>query len=59
MPAILNRDDYAAWLGEVEVASEELKAILKPCPARMEAVPISAKVGNVKNDGPELVERIA
>ena len=58
MPAILTREDYAAWLGEVEETPEQLKAMLKPCPAPMEAVPISSKVGNVKNDGPELMERI-
>lgn len=45
--------------GETEATPEQLKAILKPCPDAMEAVPISAKVGNVKNDGPELIEKIA
>ncbi len=58
MPAILTSDDYAAWLGELETTLEQLKAMLKPCGLGMEAVPISSKVGNVKNDGPELVERI-
>jgi hypothetical protein len=29
------------------------------CPAPMQAVPISTKVGNLKNDAPELIERLA
>jgi len=59
MPAILNSDGYAAWLGEIETTPGQLKAMLKPCPAPMEAMPVSSKVGNVKNDGPELIERVA
>ena len=59
MPAILAREDYAAWLGETEATADELKALLKPCPPEiMEAVPISLRVGSVKNDGPELIERV-
>jgi putative SOS response-associated peptidase YedK len=45
-------------LGEVEATPENLSAMLKPCPAPMEAVAISTKVGNVKNGGPELIEKV-
>jgi putative SOS response-associated peptidase YedK len=31
MPAILARDDYAAWMGEIDATVEQLKAMLKPC----------------------------
>lgn len=60
MPAILTKDDYAAWLGEADATPAQLRVMLKPYPAEaMEAVPISTKVNNVKNEGPELVEPIA
>ena|SRR6185437_10953048 len=58
MPAILAREDYAKWLGEVEATPEELRALLKPCPTPMEAVPVSSKVNNARNEGAELVERV-
>ena len=44
-------------MGEVEATPEQLKAMLQPCPVGMEAVPISTKVNNVRNEGRELVER--
>src|SRR6185437_6493030 len=60
MPAILAREDYAAWLGEVEASADELKGLLKPCPPElMEAVKIGPAIGNVKNDGPELIDRVS
>ena len=59
MPAILDREDYAAWLGETEASTDELTSLLKPCrPDLMEAVKIGPAIGNVKNDGRELVELI-
>ena len=59
MPAILNREDYAVWLGETEAGADELKLLIKPCPPElMEAVEIGPAIGNVKNDGAELVELI-
>jgi putative SOS response-associated peptidase YedK len=56
MPAILSRDDYSQWLGEVETTPEELRAMLKPCAAPIEAVAVSTKVNSPKNEGPELLE---
>lgn len=58
MPAILEPDDYRAWLGEIEATADELRGILKPCPLDMVAVPIGTKVNNVKNEGPELIQEM-
>lgn len=44
IPALLGREDYAEWLGEVEGKAEELRALLKPCNVPMEAVTVSPKV---------------
>jgi putative SOS response-associated peptidase YedK len=51
MPVILEQADWSRWLGEE--SSEVLPLeLLKPFPAdRMEAIPIGAAVGNVKNEG--------
>jgi hypothetical protein len=50
----------AIWLGEETASGEELLSPLKPYAAdRMRAFPIGAKVGNVKNEGPELLQPIA
>jgi len=60
MPAILRRDDYAAWLGEKPAEPAELLAMLKPYPAaEMEAIPIGRRIGNVKFDDPSLIEPVA
>jgi putative SOS response-associated peptidase YedK len=60
MPVILNPDDYARWLREEDARQEELKAMLRPAPAEsMEAFPVGAAVGNVKDTSASLVERVA
>lgn len=60
MPVILGFEDWPAWLGETPATLAELKAMLRPFPAeRLIMWPVDRKVGNVKNEGPELVERIA
>ena len=59
MPAILDPDHHAAWLGEGEVEPGSLAAMLRPYdPTRMTVWPVSAAVGNVKNNGPELLEPV-
>jgi putative SOS response-associated peptidase YedK len=56
MPVILAHKDWSAWLG----TAAERNALLRPFPAeRMQAWSIGKTVGNVRNDGPELIERIA
>jgi putative SOS response-associated peptidase YedK len=58
MPVILEPGDYAHWLapGDPEKPPVEL---LRPFPAgKMRAWPVSNRVGNVRNNTPELIDRI-
>jgi len=60
MPAVLKPDAWPAWLGEQPADVPELKALLAPCPSdEMICWPVSARVGNVKNNDPSLTEPIA
>lgn len=53
---LLTQDDWAGWLG----SSDQRKALLRSFPAdRMECWRMGKAVGNVRNDSPELIERIA
>jgi putative SOS response-associated peptidase YedK len=59
MPVILDPADYARWLGEEEASQQELLRMLQAAPAeRMECYPVGAAVGNVKNNGASLIERL-
>lgn len=56
MPAILRPEDEAAWLDRDERNPAALLGLLAPYPPEaMEAVPVSPLVGDVRNDGPELL----
>jgi putative SOS response-associated peptidase YedK len=58
MPVILAPEDWPRWLG----AAEDRKALLArgSFPAdRMECWPVGRAVGNVRNDRPELIKRVA
>jgi len=58
VPVIVGAEDWAAWLGEEPIADPA--ALLRPFPAeRMTMWPVDKRVGNVKNQGRELVERVA
>jgi putative SOS response-associated peptidase YedK len=60
MPVILERRDYAAWLGETETDRDALLAMLKPYPAdQMEAYACNPAVGSVKNNDRSLVESLS
>jgi putative SOS response-associated peptidase YedK len=60
MPAILARDNWPVWLGEEPANAPQLKALLAPYRSEeMTCWPVSARVGNVKNDDPSLIEPIA
>ena len=60
MPVVLGPDHFAAWLGEEKASEDELKGMLAPYPSeRMSLWPVDKRVGNVKNDGPELAEPVA
>jgi putative SOS response-associated peptidase YedK len=50
----------AAWLGEEPADAARLKALLVPYPSEeMVRWPVSPRVGNVRNNDPSLIERIA
>jgi putative SOS response-associated peptidase YedK len=60
MPVILDEADWPRWLGEELAAESELKALLRPCPPeRLQIWPVSSRVGNVRNDSPDLAEPLA
>ncbi len=56
MPVILAPEDYESWL---DPSSGDGTRLLTSFPAgAMEAFPVSARVGNVKNDDPSLIEPV-
>jgi putative SOS response-associated peptidase YedK len=57
MPVILDQRDWSAWLGERE---SDPVALLKPAPDDvLTRWPVGKQVGNVRNDGPELLAPLA
>jgi putative SOS response-associated peptidase YedK len=55
MPVILDRAHFAAWLDPL-TPRPALHELLRPCPAERIAVhAVGPLVGNVRNDGSELV----
>jgi putative SOS response-associated peptidase YedK len=59
MPAVLKPEAWPTWLGEQSAELPQLKALLAPYPSDgMICWPVSARVGNVKNNDPSLVEPI-
>lgn len=55
MPVLLAPDRWPAWLGETTAGNAELKAMLRPYPGGgMTFWPVDRRVGNVKNDTPDL-----
>jgi putative SOS response-associated peptidase YedK len=59
MPVILPKQAWSLWLGEDAATSEELLALLVPYPAAlMRAYPVGQRVGNVRNDDPELLRAL-
>jgi len=60
MPVILAEKDWARWLGEEPASEDELRALLVPCPnERIKLWPVSRRVGNVRNNTPDLVDLVA
>lgn len=58
MPVILSPSDYDAWLDPVS-QPDTLKALLRPCSHEtLEAYPVTALVGNPRNNAPGLLDRI-
>jgi putative SOS response-associated peptidase YedK len=60
MPVVLKPQAWPVWLGEQPADVPQLKAMLAPYPSEeMICWPVSARVGNVKNNDPSLIEPIA
>jgi putative SOS response-associated peptidase YedK len=55
MPVILDQQDYDRWLDPGDPAQPPVD-LLRPYPAeKMIAWPVSGRVGNVRNNDPELL----
>jgi putative SOS response-associated peptidase YedK len=59
MPVIIAPQDYARWLDPALSDRVAIERMLVPFPAdAMRAYPISTRVNDVKNDGPELIQPV-
>jgi len=59
MPVILQPEDYGLWLDK-GTHPELLRQLIVPCPEDALALhPVSRAVGNVRNEGPQLIEPLA
>jgi putative SOS response-associated peptidase YedK len=59
MPVILPRQRWATWLGESAAeATELLEPVSAELLAGIELRPVGSAVGDVRNDGPDLVARV-
>ena len=56
MPVILEEADWASWLGETP---GDPGALLRPSATPLRIWPVSTRVNNVRNNGPELIEPLA
>ena len=64
MPVIIDREDYAMWLGSGGEDSaqelDQLRHLLRPYPAaEMAAYPISTFVNNTRNEGAQCIEPLS
>ncbi len=58
MPVILDPSDYARWLSPGDAANPPVE-LLRPFPSeKMRAWPVSSRVGNVRNNDRELLDKI-
>ena len=55
MPVILSPESFNAWL-DLSTPQAALHELLHPCPAdSLSLHPVDVRVGNVRNQGPELI----
>ena len=55
MPVVIAPDRWAEWLGERPAPQDALKDLLRPYPdGAMAFWPVDRRVGNVRNDDPDL-----
>jgi putative SOS response-associated peptidase YedK len=60
MPVILPRAAWRRWLGEEGAEADDLLRLLQPYPADlMRAYPVASRVGNVRNNDPDLLAPLA
>ena len=56
MPVIIDPQNYSRWL---TASTREVERLFEPYPAdAMHAWPVGAAVGNVRNQGPQLIEEV-
>lgn len=59
MPVLLPREAWEDWLDPEFDDAEYLTSLLEPAPDEvLDMRPISTRVNNVRNEGPELLEQI-
>ncbi len=59
-PVVLDRANWDLWLDPAVTNVEKLEPLLVPTvEGTLVHYPVSKNVGNVRNDGPELIEAIA
>src|SRR5437764_807458 len=57
LPTLLPREAWRRWLGETPAGIDELLDLMRPYPAElMHAYPVAARVGNVRNNDPALLD---
>jgi putative SOS response-associated peptidase YedK len=60
MPVILERDSFELWLTAADDEREALESLCRPTPrGTLVHHVVDSRVGNVRNDGPELIEAAA
>ena len=60
MPVVLEHDALEAWLDPSVAARDELEALLRPAsPGTLAVRAVGPRVGNVRNNGPDLIEEVA
>lgn len=59
MPMLVEREKYDEWLDPATTDTDRVRSLLVPAaPGLLTAFPVGAAVGNVRNNGPELVLRL-
>jgi putative SOS response-associated peptidase YedK len=59
MPLMVEPERWEAWLNPGTAKDHLLDLLVPAAPGNLEAYPVSTLVGNVRNNGPELLEPLA